>query len=805
MSEIELRRRRILVDGRPSLLLAGEIHYFRLDPQDWSDRLDRLVESGCDTLATYIPWLWHELPDRSIDLTGRTDPRRNLTGFLDLAYSRGLRVIARPGPFIMAELKNEGIPYRVYDDAPHVLPITWDGRTIETRTIDYLAPDFLDAVRGWYGDVMPLLAQRLAPRGGPIVAVQLDNEIGMLSWLTNSPDLTDLVCDDLSRWCIERYGKDGAAHRFGADPGDPAAWAAAVRTPREDRSLAVHDDLGRYTRDRYRRYVLKLRNQAERYGVTGVPLVVNVHGTAGGRGRTFPVGISQLFESYRGQPQMTSGSDYYLGDLTVTNVADLYVSNAFLAAVHDADQPITSMEFEAGNGDYGEDLSTLYPPEAIDLKTRLCVAQGNRLLNLYLFAGGHNPPLAEPIGDGNDRIAFTGERHGFAAPVGPEGQLNPTFDAARAALRSVRAVADLLADSDEENDGLALGFVPDHYLTEYHHPASASRTAQVVDLEHFRGMGPRDILARALLLGGFSFPAVDVQSAPLGPQTTPVLALASAGTMRRDTQHRLVAYVRAGGRLLLHGVLPERDHDGEPCTVLADELGLRIIGRSEGGRHYFPSVVGHGWAAGRAEVRVGYAQHLEPVGDDARLVLSAVGSGAGCAYETSAGDGKALVIACDYPCLLDFWRSALDRLGVRRRLAHDAEQPGLVVTSTVNPAGERLLHLVNVGPSPADFGLTWRGARLLGGRRLHLPARAGVMLPYGLRVGEATLVETTCELVWRDGSSVLLRPTQDVDLVVLDTHRTVIASRGDVEVSDGRVTVTVRDDGAAEPLRIDLR
>ena len=27
-----------------------------------------------------------------------------------------------------------------------------------------------------------------------------------------------------------------------------------------------------------------------------------------------------------------------------------------MAAVHDADQPLTSLEFEAGTGDYGEDL-----------------------------------------------------------------------------------------------------------------------------------------------------------------------------------------------------------------------------------------------------------------------------------------------------------------------------------------------------------------------------------------------------------------------------------------------------------------
>ncbi|ROT28189.1 beta-galactosidase [Micromonospora sp. HM5-17] len=806
MSRITLQDRRILVDGRPRLLLAGEIHYFRLAPADWPDRLDRLRECGADTVATYVPWLWHELPDRSVDLHGRTDPRRDLAGFLDLAHQRGLHAIVRPGPFVMAEIKNEGIPYRVYEDAPHLLPVTWDGARVPSRTVDYLAPEFLAAAEGWYAQVMPLIAERCADRGGPVVAVQLDNEIGMLSWVTNSPDLTDHLCADLARWASERYGVTGAAERVGADPADPAAWAAALRRPAERHSLATHDLLGRYMRDRFRRYVGFLRAAAERYGVTAVPFLVNVHGTGGGRGRTFPIGISQLAEAYRGQPQLTSGSDLYLGDLTVGNVADLYVANAFLAAVHSADQPLTSLEFEAGNGDYGEDLAVRYPPEAIELKTRLCVAQGNRLLNLYLFAGGYNPPLAEPVGDGNDRLGFTGERHGFAAPIGPEGQRNPTYDAARRALAVVRGAADLLADSDEEHDGLALGFVPDHYLTEYRHPESAARAAQVADLERFRGMGPRDILARALLLGGFSFPAVDLQSADLTVNPPPALALASASTLGREVQERLVDYLRAGGRLLLHGVLPERDHDGTPCRLLADALGLRVVDRIEATAHHFPSVRGTGWAAGRAEVRVGYADLLDPAGADApEPVLVDVRSGSPCGVELRIGAGTALVIAADYPCDLDFWRRAVGRLGVEPRLRHDADEPGLVNTSTVDRSGQRLLHLINVAPSPVTAALTYRGEPFLGGRRLRVPARGGLMLPVGLRFDGALLTGTSCELVERTGSAMVLRPTQREDVVVLDTDRPVRADRGELVVDGSRVTVTLRADAdPGRPVRISI-
>jgi beta-galactosidase len=311
-------------------------------------------------------------------------------------------------------------------------------------------------------------------------------------------------------------------------------------------------------------------------------------------------------------------------------------------------------------------------------------------------------------------------------------------------------------------------------MTEYHHPASAARAAQVADLARYRGMGPRDILARALLLAGYSFPAVDLQS----PADLPaVLALASASTLGRAPQERLASYVDDGGHLLLNGVLPQFDVDGTPCTVLADALGVRVTGRVDGTPHYFPSVT----ADGRPEVRVGYAQFLtggEPV-------LRMAGSDAVCGVEVSPGAGKAVLVATDYPGDLDFWRACLTTLGVRRRLRHDAVDPGLILTSTVDGAGQRLLHLLNVGPTGTEFTLSYRDTAVLGGRRLHLPARSGLMLPYGVRVGAATLVETTCELVSRAGDEVVLRPTQ--------------AGRGDVAVFD-RPPVWLEGATAAGPV-----
>lgn len=751
---VRLSRRRLMVDGRPVLMMSGEVHYFRLHRSDWSSRLDLLVEAGCDAVATYMPWLVHELPDGSVDLVGATSEYRDLAGFIDLAASKGLSVIARPGPFVMAELKNEGIPFRIYTSHPSVHPVGWDGRAAPTRDVDYLAPAYLAEVRGWYAAVMPLLASRLEPVGGPVVAVQLDNEIGMLSWVTNAPDLTDSALTEFSSWSRDRFGVRGAWSRYGLDLDDAAAWRAGVRTPAAG-SLALHHDLAEFQRDRYTRYVAFLRAEAEAHGVVGVPFLINLHGTGHGRGRTYPIGISQLYQSYSGQPQLTSGSDHYLGDLTVENVADLYVGNAFMAAVHDADQPLTSMEFEAGLGDYGQDLSRQVSPSALALKTRLCVAQGNRLINYYLFAGGHNPPLDAGVGDGNDRIAFTGERHGFSAPVGPEGEPNPGYSVLQETVAAVRAVAPLLADMDEEYDDLALGFVPDHYLTEYCHPDDAVRREVVADLERFRGMGSRDIVARSLLLGGFSFPAVNLQE-PLS--TDRAIMLASPPTLAASVQERLADHVLGGGRLLLAGVLPTHDVDGSECTLLAEALGLTPGALVEGTGEYFPSVRADAWAPASAEVRVGVLQPLRATADgvfaraasgqggvlvrgvasgEGGVFAREVGTGEAVGVEVRAGAGHAIVLTCDYPAHLDFWTALLARLGVNPRHTHDAPGPGIVVTSTVDDAGQRLLHVLNVSPVDQSFTINRNGVPLFDGTRLTLPARSGQILPLVLKPGPA--------------------------------------------------------------------
>ena len=536
-------------------------------------------------------------------------------------------------------------------------------------------------------------------------------------------------------------------------------------------------DLGRSMRRRFARYVATLREYAEAEGVRGVPFVVNIHGTSHGRGATYPIGISQLMDSFSGIPGMLAGSDHYLGDLTTRNAADLYLINAFGDAVQDADQPLTSVEFEAGDGDYGRDLTHVHDPSTIDLKTRLSVAQGNRLINYYLFTGGINPRLDAPVGDGNDRISFTGERHGVGAPVGPEGQLGLTYPRTAEVVHAIQAVAGKHATMDEERDDIAIAFVPDYFMTESVYPGSTGLREMVDNLERHRFGGPEQLMARALLLGGFRFGAVDLQRATLTSDTTPVLALASASYLDATVQEHLVRYLTAGGRLLLCGEVPSYDLERRSCTVLRDALGLSPRGLRLGDHAYFLSVCAQGWAAPRPEVRVSYAQFFDASRGD--TVLSDYDSGAGCGFDIGVGDGRAVVITTDYPGSdIDFYCTAAKALGATPALAHDADRASLLITSARNDDGERFVHALNLDGYETDFVVREQGRPLFGGHRLAMSGRQGLMLPLDLRLDDGVrLAYATAEIAALEEDAVVFRARQPNLVAAFETDRTLSAQR----------------------------
>lgn len=145
--------------GAEHRMLSGAVHYFRVHPDQWEDRLRRLAAMGANTVDTYIPWNFHE----EIENQPRFDGWRDVEEFIRIAGTVGLDVYVRPSPYICAEWANGG------------LPVWLTGRTRGIRTLD---PEYIRAVEAWYSVLLPRLTALQAVNGGPIVAVQIENEYG---------------------------------------------------------------------------------------------------------------------------------------------------------------------------------------------------------------------------------------------------------------------------------------------------------------------------------------------------------------------------------------------------------------------------------------------------------------------------------------------------------------------------------------------------------------------------------------------------------------------------------------------------
>ena len=149
-----------LLDGEPHRVLSGAIHYFRVHPDLWADRIRKAKLMGLNTIETYVAWNAHAPSPGVFDLTGGLDLGR----FLDLVAAEGMHAIVRPGPYICAEWTNGGLPYWLFADG-----------TVGVRRDE---PRFLAAVRPYLSTWRPMLVPRQIDQGGPIVLVQVENEYG---------------------------------------------------------------------------------------------------------------------------------------------------------------------------------------------------------------------------------------------------------------------------------------------------------------------------------------------------------------------------------------------------------------------------------------------------------------------------------------------------------------------------------------------------------------------------------------------------------------------------------------------------
>ena len=194
------------LDGKPFRILSGAMHYFRILPEYWEDRMLKLKQCGFNTVETYCCWNLHERKPGVFDFSGRLD----LVKYIETARKLGLYVILRPGPYICAEWDFGGLP-------------AWLLRnSIPLRCND---PRFLARLRPYLLELFKLVKPLLCTNGGNILAMQVENEYGSYGNDHDYMAAVNAIYDEGGIDCL-RFTADGSWDLMltgGMLPGLPAA------------------------------------------------------------------------------------------------------------------------------------------------------------------------------------------------------------------------------------------------------------------------------------------------------------------------------------------------------------------------------------------------------------------------------------------------------------------------------------------------------------------------------------------------------------------------------------------------------
>jgi len=705
VASFEIHSQQFWYNDRPLLIQAGEFHYFRSPFETWRERLKLLQKAGFNTVAAYIPWLWHEPEPGSPDLTGRTHPLRNLVGFLDLAAEMGLFIIARPGPYIMAETINEGIPPWFFERHPQAAVV--DQRGQAQNIASYLHPDFLAGVQQWYRAVFEALAPRQVTRGGKILMIQLDNEMGMPHWVRR---MFDLNPHTLARFAafVEKSNAGNLPHAY--PEGDLRAFLkVALSDPASPVGAQVAADYRRFYRTYLREYAAFLRDEARRNGME-VPAVVNIHGFANG-GKTFPIGLSQLVEVMESE-NIISATDVYPLFIGEGNFHQLLLVNEMTKALQNPAQPLFSMEFQAGgNPDFGNGQSSFY-----DLHARLCISGGMRGINHYLFFDGENHPLLSSV-----------RRHDWGHPVRKDGTLRRHFHRYPRLSSVMAAYADdlLLA---RPRYVTRVAFRLDDFMSEVYHPQEEQWVEQIT---HQREVILFDQIGRGLALTHRPFDAVEISRERLDAGTSPSLWMMIERRCSPDVQQKLIAYAESGGRLILIGRLPVEDDHGRSAEMLKQALGIQRVNTHP---PFQP-----------AEIRAFDTPHLpvrflETYTGDFDEVFACTGDGEIVGLIKSVGRGRVMLLGAALPVSTLEDLAVLDQMAVKMGIPRLFEVDEWLDLRLSEGENGSFLFVNNYQDDPLETVIRLDGKGLFGGRPLRVEARRGLILPLEWRLGEGLIL-----------------------------------------------------------------
>ena len=562
MTPIQFSKNCYLRDGKPFYLLSGEFHYFRVPHQDWKKRMELFKLSGGNCLATYVPWLIHEPSEGTFDFS--SDGFRDLEGFLKLAKEENLYVIVRPGPYQYTELNYDGLPGWLCENYPQLRATGFDRKDYRVASISYQHPLFLEKVKRWYEKICPLLAKYSVNKGGPIIFMQLDNELtGVHIWnkqLDYNPVTMGFGKKEgkFTRFLLSKYADISILNKNYGTKFENFENVMPVNpgTCEKIEDIRQLKDYHDFYFSMAAEYLDTLASMARSNGID-VPLIHNAAN---------PEMIPYFKETIKKiQPPFLLGMDsYYSLDQTwpQNNPTPQFIARTFfgLEMLRLLGYPPTIFEIASGS------ISDWPPITATDAKAcyMASLAFGMKGHNYYIFTGGVNP-----MGYGS-----TADIYDYNAPVGVKNELRPLYFAQQEVARFIDKEHWLTEANKVHDCRIALDF--EYARSDMYWKSKGSFLFTSPDAWKLMVKG---VLSTAMC-AGLSPEFCDISDAGISKDPTPIIVVSSV-MMAAEKQKNLVNFLENGGKVLLVPVVPTLDEQFNTCTLLSDYLGKQVVTASK--------------------------------------------------------------------------------------------------------------------------------------------------------------------------------------------------------------------------------
>lgn len=625
--DIELIDGGFRLNGEPFFIYSGEIHYFRIPRKEWKGRLSKAKKAGLNTVASYIPWRWHEPQEGFFDFTGRIKPEKDIIGFINLLEKMGLYFVARPGPVCHGEIIMDGLPTWLVERYPQIRIKKRDGSFFPYPSLpSFMNPIYQDYVSKWYRAILPILKVHQVNQGRCIIALQLDNEIGMVNWLNKVADYSQTTTRLYQEYLREKYGH---IEKLNKPYGSQYRRFEDVLQPDNEvnkKEMMRYWDWSFFYRRFYALYYQSLVKRVQAEGIQ-IPLIANIpqfydYDTSGrGIQGLMTTSLFRDFSSF--VPEVIFGGAYQMRRLNFENFHDIGLVTETVKMITKPGIPSFCAELQVG---IMNDRPRIYPAD-VELNIKTSTGHGLSGLNGYLFCGGVNPK----------DIGLRGSYHEWQAPISSKGKEMPHLEPIKLFGRFLKSFGKYLALTKKQYD-LVLGLYFPYYATEYLSGSFIENLTRKRDRLFFDGV------ARLLQMAGINFSLLDLQR---GSQEElaqiPCLWAFTLDFMDLTTQKKLANYVKDGGNLVLNPLLPNKDLNLKSETFLIDNLGLRVL-------KYSPSNMilrdGLEYLAGAEEMSIFDSRGCR--------VITKTPDGEACTILKKAGKGQVLVIGFGMTHIFDY-------------------------------------------------------------------------------------------------------------------------------------------------------